>query len=711
MTEVGTGGLEKEFPRKVTARHLERWALVYVRQSTPQQLVRHQESTRVQYALRERAKSLGWEAERIEVIDDDLGRSGATMEGRPGFQRLVAEVGLDHVGMILGVEMSRFARSCRDWHQLLETCGVFGTLIADLDGVYDPSEYNDRLLLGLKGTMSEAELHILKRRMLEGKLAKARRGELGKAVPMGYVRRPSGEITKDPDEHAQAVIETVFQQFQVRRTIQGALRYLIEQGLKLPVREQGGPQKGELSWHSPSRICVRQILKNPIYAGAYVLGLRPTDRRKQKPGRRGTGRSTPSVGEWEVFLPNRLPAYISWEQYLMNQEQMKANVPQGSGVPRNGSALLAGLLFCGRCGRRMRTVYAGPRLAYQCAQDQARWHGRLCQSLSGRGVDEAVERQVLEVLRPAGLEVSLAVAANVEAERAKDEALWRQRLERAQFQANRAKRQYDAVEPENRLVARNLEREWEEKLRELRDLEEAHRRHRAQAPMVLTEAERDAIRVLAQDVPALWSQPTTTHVDRKEIIRTLIDRIALLVLGDSERVQMTIHWAGGHETTTELSRPVQRLDQLSYLARLLDRVQDLHKAGRTSREIAEVLNAEGWQPAKQAKGGTTFTPVMVGTLLARRGLSDPGRGWDTRPGALGPDEWTLVALAKVIPMPPPTLYSWAHRKWVKGRQTDGLHPRWILWADADEIRRLRELHAQPSAHNPIPQPPPDDQRT
>ena len=293
--------------KKVTGRHLARWALVYVRQSSPQQLIHNPESTRVQYALQDRAKRLGWEEQRIEVIDDDLGRSGTSVEGRLGFQRLVAEVGLDHVGVILGVEMSRFARSCRDWHQLLETCGVFGTLIADLDGVYDPSDYNDRLLLGLKGTMSEAELHLLKRRLHEGKLVKARRGELGKLVPMGYCRRPSGEVIKDPDEQARTLVETLFHQFQVQGTVQGVLRYLNASGLKLPIRELTGPRKGDLSWHRPNRSSIASVLKNPIYAGAYVLGLHRTDPRRKKGGRPGTGKVLVPLKEWEVFLPDRLP--------------------------------------------------------------------------------------------------------------------------------------------------------------------------------------------------------------------------------------------------------------------------------------------------------------------------------------------------------------------------------------------------------------------
>src|SRR5438874_1076091 len=307
-----SGGLACD---KIQRRHRDRLAVVYIRQSTPQQVDRHQESTRLQYALVDRALQFGWSRDMIVVIDDDQGRSGSTIEGRLGFQRLVAEVGLGHVGLVLGIEMSRLARSCRDWHQLLEICALFDTLIADADGVYDPASYNDRLLLGLQGTMSEAVLHMLKARMLEGRRAKARRGELGKPVPMGYLRRPSGEVVLDPDEQAQATIRLVFDLFERFRTVGKVMRYLVEHDVRMPVRVRKGPSKGELEWHRVNRASLHNLFANPIYAGAYVYGVRPTDRRRQKPGRPSTGRRAARVETAEVFLSDRLPAYITWEQY------------------------------------------------------------------------------------------------------------------------------------------------------------------------------------------------------------------------------------------------------------------------------------------------------------------------------------------------------------------------------------------------------------
>jgi DNA invertase Pin-like site-specific DNA recombinase len=418
---------------KIQGNHLDRLALVYVRQSTMQQVERHQESTRLQYGLVSRATYLGWQSQRVIVIDDDLGQSGATAVGRPGFQRLVAEVGLDHVGIVLGLEMSRLARSNRDWHQLLEICAMFGTLIGDLDGIYDPSDYNDRLLLGLKGTMSEAELHILKRRMLDGKRAKARRGELGMQVPMGYVRHPSGEVIKDPDEQAQATIEMVFNLFKRYGTLNGVLQHFVRNGIQMPSRVKQGPAKGDLEWVRPNRVTLSNILRNPIYAGAYVYGRRPTDPKKKKPGRPSTGKTVAKFGEWEVLLKDRLPSYITWDQFEKNKRQLELNTVQGTGAPRNGPSLLSGLLVCGRCGMRMSTQYSnnGNGLRYQCSRLMVDYGEPVCQSLAGMPLDELTTKLVFQSLEPAALEISLKVAEDLEAERCQMRGHWEKKLERA----------------------------------------------------------------------------------------------------------------------------------------------------------------------------------------------------------------------------------------------------------------------------------------
>ncbi len=341
---------------KLKSWHLDRAAVVYVRQSTPQQVLEHQESTARQYALTERAVALGWSRPQVQVVDDDLGKSGQSIEGRPGFQRLLAEVALDRVGLILGLEMSRLARSCKDWHHLLELCGRFRVLLADAESIYDPTEYSDRLLLGLTGMMNEAELHILKQRMYQGKLNKARRGELVVGVPVGYVKSPAGEVTFDPDEQVQEIVRLVFDQFDRQGTVHGVLRHLIACGIRMPLRRRGGPGRGELDWRPPGRETVRHILRHPIYAGAYIYGFRPVDPRRRKPGSPKGGRASGlAAEECQVFLRDRHPAYISWDQFESNQRRMAANRSraESAGAVRDGAALLAGVVRCGRCGHRM----------------------------------------------------------------------------------------------------------------------------------------------------------------------------------------------------------------------------------------------------------------------------------------------------------------------------------------------------------------------
>lgn len=673
---------------KIQGYHRDRLAVVYVRQSTIQQVERHQESTRLQYGLVERARSLGWAPARVLVIDDDLGKSGRSAEGRPGFQRLVVEVSLNHVGLVLGVEMSRLARSCRDWYQLLEVCALFGTLLADLDGVYDPSAYHDRLLLGLQGMMSEAELHVLNQRLLAGKRAKAARGELGMAVPMGYLRRPSGEVVKDPDEQAQATIALIFVQFERRGTINGVLKYLVGNAIPLPHRVRGGPGQGDLQWRRPNRVTLSNLLHNPIYAGAYVYGRRPMDPRRQQPGRPHTGKRVAQPRDWAVVLKDRLPAYISWAQFEHNLCQLAANTAQGLGVIRYGPSLLSGLVICGHCGRRMAAMYRnnGCSLRYECNAMAINYGEARCQSLVGRVFDEWVAEHVLRALEPVALEISLQVAEDVETERAQLHRHWKQRLERVHYQVERAARQYQAVEPEHRLVARTLERQWEEVLAVEAALTADYERFLTQQPPTLSAEEQAAIRRLASDIPALWQAPTTTAADRQAIIRQLVERVIVTVRGASEQVDVQIHWIGGSGTQATLTRPVARLDQLNDYARLMARVAALHAEGHPPSAIARLLNTEGWRPAKRCE---TFNGAMVGSLLVRLGLRNSHRTPATEVGREA-DEWTLAELSHRLDRPQPTLYRWLCRGVLKGRQVAQQgHPLWLIRADAATLEQLQ----------------------
>lgn len=692
---------------KIQSRHRDRLAIVYVRQSTMQQVERHQESTRLQYALAERAAHLGWPREDIVVIDDDLGRSGASIEGRLGFQRLVAEVALGHVGIVIGIDMSRLARSCVDWYHLLESCARFDTLIADIDGVYDPGTYNDRLLLGLKGTMSEAELHIIKSRMLEGRRAKARRGELFTSVPMGYVIRPSGEVLLDPDEQVRATIRLVFDLFERFRTLGKVREYLEAHDIKLPVRARRGPSKGDLEWHRPSRTALRELVRHPIYAGAYTYGRSHADPRRQKPGQRSGGRvRVGSAEEADVLIRDRVPAYISWAQYQRNLAQLEANAVTGGGpgAVRAGQALLSGLVFCSHCGRRMVANYNhnGHCVRYTCSSQQQFYHEPSCQTLNGPLLDGLLTELVLKAMTPAALEVSLRAAEDIEAERQALDRHWRQRLERTHIAEERARRQYDAVEPENRLVARTLERTWEEALAEHARLQAEYERFQRDQPARLSEAEMAAITALTHDLPALWRAPTTTQADRQTIVRLLLDRVVVEVIDRSEQVRVECHWAGGHRTHHHLVRSLGTLSALSTYDALLARVTALHHEGLDASKIATALNAEGWQSARSSR---RFGPTVVLKLLVHLGLMER----TIRPLPPGverqPNEWTPEELAAHVGMTRYMLDTRVKKAGLRLRLIGGSpQGRRLIYADAADVEALKAAKPTPLRWCGIPVP-------
>ena len=687
---------------KVDDRHLERLAVVYVRQSTRQQVADHGESTRLQYGLVERAVGLGWPTSRVLVIDEDLGKSGVSAAGRVGFQRLVTELTMGHVGLVLGIEMSRLARSGADWYQLLELCALAGALLADADGVYDPVEFNDRLLLGLKGTMSEAELHLLKQRMLAGKQAKARRGELAIGLPIGYVRRPSGEAVLDPDEQVQTVVRLIFAKFAELGTLHGVLRWLVDHDVELGMRLHAGPDKGELVWRRPNRMTLQNILHSPVYAGIYAYGRRRVDPRRQLPGRPCTGRVVRPPDQWLVAIPGVLPAYITVKQYQANLARLAANAARAEtpGVVRAGSALLSGLARCGRCGRRMTVRYhlraQTTQHEYVCARQQTDYGaGQRCQALAGACVDALVTQQVLAALAPAAVEVSLQAAEQVTAERAELERIWQQRLERAQVAADRARRCYRLAEPENRLVVRQLEADWEAALAAQQRLREDYDRFTHTRPQPLTLAQQRAIVALAGDIKGLWAAPTTTDADRKQIIRTLVEQVTITVAGTSEQVTVTIGWAGGHTTRGQTIRPVARLAQLSSYPQLVERVRQLAEQGHRAQAIARRLHAEGFRPAKgrQRIGVSAITQLLHQLGCPRAYTRDriappPGEG-------PGPYEWWLDDLAAELAMPPITLHSWIRRGWVHARQESRRPHRWIIHADSDQLAELRQRRSRP----------------
>lgn len=679
---------------KLRAWHRERLAVVYIRQSTPQQVLVHGESTRLQYGLAARAEALGWAAERVLVIDDDLGKSGTSAAARAGFQRLVSEVGLGHVGLILGVEMSRLARSNADWHRLLEVCALFGTLIADLDGIYDPTQYNDRLLLGLKGTMSEAELHLLKQRLYQGCLSKARRGALTFALPTGYVWGPDGQIQLDPDEQVRQVVRLIFAQFEALGTLGGLLRSLARNDIRLGVRVREGSAaaKGQLVWRRPNRMTLQNLLKHPLYAGAYVYGRRQDDPRRKQADHPRSGRVVMRRADWHAFLPDHCPAYISWEQYEQNLARLAANRARADalGAVHKGTALLAGLIVCGRCGARLNVHYAQSHRrpsphTYECTRQRGNYGGPLCQHVPGPCLDAFVSQQVLAALAPAALELSLAAAEQVEQERAALLQHWQQRRERVAYEVERAARQYHAVEPEHRLVARTLERAWEEQLAAQQQLEEEYHRFLHEQPRGLSDDEREAIRRLAADIPALWDAPTTTSADRKEILRQVLERVDVAVQGTSEQVHVRIAWVGGAQTEGMVQRPLARLADRSDYDRLCERVRALATAGWSNAAMARQLTADGFSSGRARHGWGIPSLCTLREHLGLTGRHHRGNAHD----ALGRDEWWAADLARRLAMPRSGLHHWIGQGRVRARQEESGHHRWIIWADASEVERLR----------------------
>jgi DNA invertase Pin-like site-specific DNA recombinase len=682
-------------PAKIRDHHLHRKAVVYIRQSSPQQVAEHKESTARQYALAEVAVALGWPRDRVEIVDADQARTGQTVEGRPGLQYILAELSLDHVGILFGQDASRLARHDPDWVPMVRSCGLFQALLGDYDGLYDPTDFNDRLLLGLKGIMSEAELHFLRMRMHEGRLNKARRGELFNHPSIGYLRVPGGGLAIDPDEQVQEVVRVVFDQFDRQASLHGLLRYLVHHGIRLPVRPHYGPNRGKLEWRRPNRETLQNMLHHPVYAGYYRHGHRATDPRRKVPGRPGTGRTINKPADCMILLENRCPAYITPERFWANQERLAANRSrkEAAGAVRGGPSLLAGILRCGRCGQRMVVSYGGPAsLRYGCCRAMVEYAEPLCQGLAGRVLDDLVAAQVLAALEPAALELSLAAADDIQQERARLHRNWQQQLERARYQAERAQRQHDAVEPENRLVVRELERRWEEALKEQRRLEEEYARFSRNQPASLSAGEREQIRAVAEELPGLWHAPTTTAADRQRIVRLLVKEVVATVRGQSEWVDVTIHWAGGFSSGHELVRPVQRYQQMADYGRLLKRIDELRKAGQTLTEVAKQLNREGFHPPKRS---ATFTGMILAGLLAKRGRSGPRPRAVAEAGLLGKHEWLLTDLARKLEMPQATLHRWIRVGWVHARKLPTPGGYWVIWADADELNRMAHLRTCP----------------
>ena len=672
--------------------HFNRLAIVYVRQSSPHQVREHRESTALQYALVDRAIDLGFNANQVTVIDEDQAQSGTSIIARTGFQRLLAEVSNDKVGLILGIEMSRLARSCKDWHALLEICAIYQTLLLDTDGVYDPSDHNDRLLLGLKGTMSEAELHLLRNRMYRGLCNKAERGEVLNHAPIGYIRTLNDNFVIDPDEAVQFVVRSIFERFTKWGSISGLLKSLVHDEVQIPVRPHFGNDRGELQWRRPNRVTLLNMLHHPIYAGAYRWGHRDVDARKKIPGRPSTGRTLRDYKDCRVLIQDRFDAYISWEQFEQNQQKLKENSRKGgrfSSPVGRGESLLAGLLVCGRCGRSMSVSYSCNRLRYTCQRAAIDYGEDVCQSLAGSALDESISRLLLEAVCPASLEVSLAAASGIAKQRADKVRQWKHRLERIDYETELARRSYAAVDPEHRLVARQLERRWEEKLTEQETLHQDYRRFTAEEPSELLASERELIHSLSENIESLWRATTTTSKDRQTIARLLLNRVVVSVNATNEQVEVEVQWAGGFTSHHHVSRPVDSYKHLSNYSELVARILELQSAGTSSAKIAVRLNAEGYYPPKRSQ---KFDKSMVTRLLAglRLERGDLGQTSCDRTH-LAENEWWLSQLAVELKMPVATMHRWVRVGWVRAHKVTLARGQWAIYADALEIDRLIKL--------------------
>lgn len=594
---------------KVTSSQLQRSAYLYVRQSTVRQVIDNSESTQRQYALRQRAVALGWPADRIIVIDTDLGQSGASAVDRQGFQRLVADVGMGQAGIVLGLEVSRLARNCTDWHRLLEICALTDTLILDEDGLYDPAHFNDRLLLGLKGTMSEAELHMLRCRLRGGLLNKARRGELRRPLPVGLVYDPAGHIVRDPDKQVQHTVTLLFDTFARTGAAHTTVKQFRQHGWLFPKHVATGARKGELCWGplSVARAC--HALHNPFYAGAYVYGR---SRHRKHPDGRIRLQSLPQ-DQWQVLIRDAHSGYISWQQFEHNQQQLQAAAQASHLVrrglpPREGPALLQGRAVCGLCGSRMHVHYQSrkdnPRVPHYVCSGRGRLFGDpQCQSIIGTDIDVAISSLVVEAVTPMALQLALDVQHEIQTRL--DEAQRNRRLnvERAQYEADRARGRYMQVDPSNRLVADALEADWNAKLRLLGQAQHDLDQQRQQDRRAVDAATRQRIHDLAADFPAIWNHPDTPQRERKRMLALLIEDVTLI---KQRQLSVAVRFRGGTTTTLMLPRPLtaqQRYATDPHVREQIDTLLDQY----TDARVAHILN----QRALHTGRGGTFDAASI----------------------------------------------------------------------------------------------------
>jgi DNA invertase Pin-like site-specific DNA recombinase/uncharacterized protein YndB with AHSA1/START domain len=656
---------------KITRLHLQRAAVVYVRQSTMSQVDRNRESTARQYDLVARATELGWPRAAVRVIDDDLGVSGASATGRSGFAELAAQVGLGQVGIVLSLECSRLARNNADWYRLLDLAGMADTLIADADGVYHPALFNDRLLLGMKGTMSEAELHILRARLDGGIRNKAARGELRRGLPVGLVwGETDGEILWHPDEAVTGVISAIFDRFAVTGSVRGVWLWLREQCLRFPLQRTGYVRGAEIEWVEPTYHAVHNVLTHPAYAGAYVFGKTRQQRYVGEDGQLRVRRRKLPQDDWEVLIKEHHRGFLDWETFVANQARIGANTrpvahEPGTGAVREGCALLQGLATCGSCGRKLAVYYDGPSKStpgYYCTGTGQLVDGRGTRHLrvGGVAIDTAVTQAFLAALAPAALQACLSAARQLE--EGHDAALsqWRRQVEQARYQASQAERRYRAVDPDNRLVARGLEADWEHALTALTQAQAELARREQARPKTPTPQEKQAILALGDNLEQVWSATSTTDRDRKQLLRALLEEVNISLHRDHTggQARLVLCWKGG--AISELTVPIKRKppairtneDTISLVRRLARHYPDA--------TIAGILNRQGRRTARDL----SFTASRVQSLRHHWNIDCHQLSDHTQEGQL----LTVADAAKVLGTAPSTLHRWLNDGFIAGEQ-------------------------------------------
>jgi DNA invertase Pin-like site-specific DNA recombinase len=632
--------------------HLGRLAVVYIRQSSPHQVLANQESLRLQYDLQHRARAAGWDQSHLHVIDSDLGRTGRTAAGRLGFQELVALVNQEQVGIIFAYDVTRLARNCTDWYQLLDLCGYRSCLVGDQDGIYDPATPNGRLILGLKGLISELELHTLHARLMAGLLNKARRGELALSLPIGLVRDALGRVLKHPDQEVQARLELVFTTFLRIKAACRVVQHFNDRDLLLPRRDRFG----DLVWRRPTIAAILSILKNPAYAGAFVYGRTRSVPRADAPHRR-VQKPVPR-DQWKICLRDKYPAYIGWDTFEMIQGMVHDNYSEydrnkSRGVPRPGKALLHGIVYCGECGHKMVVQYK-KGTHYICNYLRQQYRVPVCQNLPADPIDAHVVQAFLDALAPAELDLYGQAVAALHREADQVDRAQRQQIDRLRYRAHLAERQYNQADPDNRLVAAELERRWEAALRELKEAEERFERERERPRTLegLSPDEREAFLQAGRTIPELWHQGRLSPQQQKAFLRSLIDKV-VVHRSAPDTLQVRIVWRGGDTTTAAVPVTVGSLARLSSAEAMEEEVLRRAAAGETDEEIAAILTQQGHRSPRHAAvlPSTVRLLRLRHRLFRKRSQSHPRR----IPGCL-----TVSQVARSLGIKPHWIYDRIH---------------------------------------------------